>query len=83
MGGYLSFLWKKIDRFGWARVAFLAIIFLGAFLRVYEFGDWLRFNPDQGRDAIVAFDMTQGEIPFLGPVAGGTEFRLGLVPHCI
>lgn len=83
MDGYLSFLWKKIDRFGWARVAFLAIIFLGAFFRVYEFGDWLRFNPDQGRDAIVAFDMTQGEIPLLGPVAGGTEFRLGPATHYI
>lgn len=64
-------------------VAFLllAIVLFGAFLRMYEFHDWLRFNPDQARDAIITFDMTRGEIPLLGPLAGGTEFRLGPITH--
>lgn len=83
MNEFFSFLGKKVDCFGWVRVSLVAIILLGVFLRMYEFGDWLRFNPDQGRDAIVAFDMTRGEIPLLGPVAGGTEFRLGPATHYI
>lgn len=59
----------------------IAIVLLGAFLRMYEFHDWLRFSPDQARDAAITFDMTKGEIPLLGPGAGGTEFRLGPVTH--
>lgn len=59
----------------------IALVLLGAFLRMYEFHDWLRFSPDQARDAAITFDMTKGEIPLLGPGAGGTEFRLGPITH--
>ncbi len=58
----------------------LALIFLvGLFLRTYHYHDWLRFNADQGRDAILVGDVVNGKNswPLLGPKAGGTEFKLG------
>ncbi|MFA7209262.1 MAG: glycosyltransferase family 39 protein [Parcubacteria group bacterium] len=57
---------------------FILIMLAGIFLRTYNFSDWLRFNADQARDASVARSMVEeGVIPLLGPVAGGTDFRIG------
>lgn len=54
------------------------IIVAGIFLRSYNFSDWLRFNDDQVRDALVVDKMISGEdFPLLGPKAGGTTFNLG------
>lgn len=59
---------------------FLAIFLLGVFLRTYHFRDWMIFNPDQARDALLVQDMLAGsEWPLLGPQAGNTFFRLGPV----
>ena len=56
-----------------------AIILIGVFLRTYHFQDYLRFNPDQARDANIIREIADKErpLPLLGPKAGGTEFRLG------
>ncbi len=67
--------------FDWILITLLLITLVGAFFRGYEFHDWLRFNPDQARDAIVVYDMTHGDIPLLGPVAGGTNFKLGPITY--
>lgn len=56
------------------------IIALGLFLRSYHFADWLHFELDQARDARVidaALEGGPGELPLLGPKAGGTFLRLG------
>lgn len=55
------------------------VLLVGIFVRAYHFGDWLRFNADQARDAIVVHDAAtgNGELPLLGPKAGGTAFKLG------
>jgi len=56
------------------------IIALGFFLRSYHFTDWLHFELDQARDARVidaAIEGGPGELPLLGPKAGGTFLRLG------
>ncbi len=55
------------------------ILFVGVGLRVYRFHDFLRFNPDQARDASVVSDALTGDValPLLGPKAGGTNFKLG------
>lgn len=59
-------------------VIFLAIILIGAFLRLHNFSDLLRFNADQVRDAQIVDNMQNGEeFPLLGPKAGGTKFKLG------
>ena len=58
---------------------FIGIIFLGTFLRTYNFHDGVRFNADQARDATLVSEVISGETawPLLGPKAGGTDFRLG------
>lgn len=55
------------------------IIAVGIFFRTYHFVDYLRFNPDQSRDATLVRDVVSGKEawPLLGPQAGGTNFRLG------
>ena len=61
-------------------IAFLAVLFLGAFLRFYHFADWLHFELDQSRDAKVidlAIKEGPGALPLLGPKAAGSFLRLG------
>lgn len=57
----------------------LSVIVFGLFLRAYHFSEWLHFELDQARDARVidaVFDDGIGELPLLGPKAGGTFLRL-------
>jgi len=69
---------KKIRQLKKETVILIAIIFVGAFLRFYDFGDLLRFNNDQVRDAQIVEAMhSDGDFPLLGPKAGGTKFKLG------
>lgn len=77
---------RLLSRFPFSRIDTVSLalgvaVAVGIIARSYEFHDWLRFSPDQARDALVAFEMTKGDIPLLGPVAGGTEFRLGPITH--
>lgn len=59
-------------------VALAAILACGAFVRLDDFADRLRFNNDQVRDTNIVTDMLrEGDMPLLGPKAGGTLFRLG------
>lgn len=49
-------------------------------MRAYHFSDWLHFELDQSRDAIVlnrALSEGPGELTLLGPKAAGTLLRLG------
>lgn len=60
-------------------VLILCVIVFGLFLRGYHFSEWLHFELDQARDARVidaVFDDGIGELPLLGPKAGGTFLRL-------
>jgi hypothetical protein len=60
--------------------AFMAIFFLGIFLRSYHFSDWLHFELDQSRDAkVINLAIQEGpeNLPLLGPKAAGTFLRLG------
>jgi len=66
----------------WEYWALFLIIILAIFFRVYHFGDWLHFGMDQARDAMLvseAVDKGAGQLPLLGPRAGGTYVRLGPV----
>ena len=67
---------QKISRTVWL---LLLVVAVGFFLRAYNHHDYLRFNPDQSRDASLIRDVNQGKapIPLLGPQAGGTDFKLG------
>ncbi len=58
----------------------IIILAVGFFLRAYHFSDWLHFELDQSRDAMVvdlALENGPGELPLLGPKAAGTYLRLG------
>jgi 4-amino-4-deoxy-L-arabinose transferase-like glycosyltransferase len=56
----------------------LAILVVGIFFRTYHFRDWMTFNPDQARDALLVQDMLDGKTwPLMGPQAGNTRFSLG------
>jgi hypothetical protein len=60
---------------------FFGILFVGIFLRTYNFHDWLKFGPDQARDAILLEGVVnnQSPVPLLGPVAGGINFIWALL----
>lgn len=73
----MNFFGHKID---WKIIVFLLIILAGIFLRVYNFNDWLLAKGDQVRDAMMvsrSYNGGPGELPLLGPRAGGTLLRLG------
>ncbi|NTW75831.1 MAG: hypothetical protein HGB34_02920 [Candidatus Moranbacteria bacterium] len=58
----------------------IAILAVGIFLRFYHFSDWLHFELDQARDALVVREAVlggPGELTLLGMKAGGTSLRLG------
>lgn len=61
-------------------IALLSIMGIGLFLRLYGLGDWLHFELDQARDALLVREALEGgwrEAPLLGPRAGGSLLRLG------
>ncbi|MBD3300813.1 MAG: hypothetical protein GF347_05685, partial [Candidatus Moranbacteria bacterium] len=56
----------------------LLVLLLGIFLRVYRHNDFLHFELDQARDALIvdaALENGIGELPLLGPRAAGTMLR--------
>lgn len=67
---------NKLDKTFWI---ILLIVLIGVFLRTYNFSEYLRFNPDQARDAGIIKNAIEGKekLPLLGPQAGGTDFKLG------
>lgn len=72
---------KKIfSRAYWDYWLLFFIIFFAVFLRVENFSSWLHFGMDQARDATLVSEAVQkgiGQLPLLGPRAGGTFVRLG------
>lgn len=69
----------KKHKTGMTSVFLVAFFLLGIFLRTYHFREWMTFNPDQARDALVVQSVLDGRspLPFLGPQAGNTAFKLG------
>lgn len=58
----------------------ILIMALGVFFRSYNFSDWLHFELDQSRDAMLISHVLEkgiSNLPLLGPRAGGTFLRLG------
>ncbi|MFZ2226655.1 MAG: glycosyltransferase family 39 protein [Candidatus Moraniibacteriota bacterium] len=78
---------EKINKFlackKYLWIVLIAITVIGIFFRTYNFHDWLPFNMDQGRDAILIGSVANGTrpLPLLGPEAGGTDFYLGPMPY--
>ena len=61
-------------------IIILVLIAEGLFLRLYNLTEWLHFQLDQSRDAFLIKEVMEkgiGELPLLGPRAGGSFLRLG------
>lgn len=72
--------WMRILKQGARRhyILLAGIVILGAFLRMYQFHDWMTFNPDQARDAILVQNMIDSNHwPLMGPQAGNKVFKVG------
>ncbi|MEI8096661.1 MAG: glycosyltransferase family 39 protein, partial [Candidatus Moraniibacteriota bacterium] len=67
---------KSVPKYVWI---LLLILVVGIFVRSYNFHDWLRFSPDEARDATYISDAILGKanLPLLGPQSGNTAFYLG------
>jgi len=66
----------SVPRYVWILAA---IVLVGIFFRTYNFREWLVFNPDQARDAMLIESALENKanFPLLGPEAGNTRFQLG------
>lgn len=60
-------------------ILLLAIIFLASFMRLYKISEYMTFLGDEGRDALVAKDILEGNLTLLGPRASAGDFFLGPV----
>lgn len=76
MKGEIAYIFQKKVHI----LAILLVLSLGIFLRAHNFSDWLHFELDQSRDAmVIGLAIEQGieNLPLLGPKAAGSFLRLG------
>ena len=59
------------------KLALIAIILLGLFLRIYKIKDYIVFLGDEGRDVLVAYEILHGHLTLLGPTSSVGGFFLG------
>jgi 4-amino-4-deoxy-L-arabinose transferase-like glycosyltransferase len=57
--------------------AIILILLVSAFLRLYKIRDYMTFLGDEGRDAIVVYNILHGKFTLLGPTASVGGFFLG------
>jgi len=62
-----------------AGITLIAVLLLASFLRLYKIADYMTFLGDEGRDAIVAKEILEGNLTLLGPRASAGDFFLGPV----
>ncbi len=55
----------------------IILLLLAAFLRLYKIGDYMTFLGDEGRDALVVYDILHGNLTLLGPTSSVGGFFLG------
>lgn len=70
----------KASRKTWltpATLAIIGILGLGLFLRIYKIKDYIVFLGDEGRDALVVYNILQGDPTLLGPTSSVGGFFLG------
>ncbi len=63
-------------------IAFLMLLIIASFFRFYHFSEWLHFELDQARDAVVVHSALRdgfSTLPLLGPQARGGGVFLGPV----
>ncbi len=70
---------KKVINFTKTRhgLVLVFILALASFMRLYKISEYMTFLGDEGRDAIVAKQILEGNLTFLGPRASAGDFFLG------
>ena len=58
-------------------IAIISILMLGLFLRIYKIKDYIVFLGDEGRDALVVYQILHGDLTLLGPTSSVGGFFLG------
>jgi len=58
-------------------ILLLVILFVSAFMRLYKISEYMTFLGDEGRDALVAKEILEGNFTLLGPRASAGDFFLG------
>lgn len=53
------------------------VLLLAAFLRVYRLSDYMTFLGDEGRDALIVYEILHGKFTLLGPMASVGGFFMG------
>lgn len=77
---FKKFSISKDKKFIFGVVIFLFIFSIGIFFRSFHFDDWLIFQSDQSRDALIVYRAaTDGieKLPLIGPQARGSNLHLG------
>ena len=59
------------------KIILLGILGLAAILRLYRIGDYMNFLGDEGRDALVVYNILHGKLTLLGPTSSVGGFFLG------
>jgi 4-amino-4-deoxy-L-arabinose transferase-like glycosyltransferase len=59
------------------QIAVAAVLILAAVLRLYRIGDYMNFLGDEGRDALVVYNILHGKLTLLGPTSSVGGFFLG------
>lgn len=58
-------------------IALISILLLGFFLRIYNIKSYIVFLGDEGRDALVVWEILHGNLTLLGPTSSVGGFFLG------
>lgn len=85
-----NFLPLKITRKAWLSkiikhaktsygLALILILAVASFMRLYKISEYMTFLGDEGRDAIIAREILNGNLTLLGPRASAGDFFLGPV----
>src|SRR5260221_10351619 len=68
-------MFKKL--FTKSNILLFFILLIAAFMRLYKIADYLTFLGDEGRDALVVYNILHGHLTLLGPTASVGGFFLG------
>src|SRR5687768_5563872 len=55
----------------------LCLLVIAAVLRIYKIADYMTFLGDEGRDALVVYNILHGKLTLLGPTSSVGGFFLG------
>jgi 4-amino-4-deoxy-L-arabinose transferase-like glycosyltransferase len=64
----------RLDKFS---LSLISILLVGFFLRAYKVRDYIVFLGDEGRDALVVYNILHGDLTLLGPTSSVGGFFLG------